>query len=448
MMAIGISAKEFKQRRQLLAEKLPLGSMAILWGAPRKFRNHDAEFPFRQESDFYYLTGFCEPDAILVLLKLQPNEMEMILFCHPRHVEEERWVGKKAGLEEAKAEYGADKAYAITDADLFIPELIKRSQKIFCPLGHNALFEKRIEDWYLAAQPKGKIKENSELSAIFVDLLPFIHEARLIKSPAEIELMRKAAKISATAHVALMKACQPNTMEYDLEGLFLYECFKAGCRTLAYNSIVGGGVNACTLHYNANDQPLKAGDLVLIDAAAEYQYYAADITRTFPVGGKFTPDQKKLYELVLTAQLAAIEAVRPGTRWDKLQEIVVNIIVRGLLELGILKGDKETVIREKTYKKFYMHNSGHWLGLDVHDAGGYKVKDDSRTLTAGMVLTVEPGIYISPNDPNVDKRWWGIGIRIEDDVLVTATGHQVLSSDVPKTIAEIENLMNTNLNHA
>ncbi|HXH55208.1 MAG TPA: Xaa-Pro aminopeptidase [Gammaproteobacteria bacterium] len=438
----GITLKEYGARRSRVLENMPPKSLAILPAGSEKYRNADAEYPFRQESDFYYLTGFCEPKSLLILLKKSVSETQFILFCQSHDPELEIWVGKKVGLDGVIEQFGADKAYLFDDLDRIMPELLKNTSEIFYSLGRHPDWDERVTGWLnsVLVQKKRAV----EAPSVFKDLSCFIHEARLFKSPDEIKLMKKASEISAGAHVELIKACKTGMMEYELEALFLYECVRQGCRSMAYSSIVGGGKNACTLHYGANNAALKSGDLVLVDAGGEYQSYAADITRTFPVNGKFTEEQKLLYQLVLKAQLAAIDLVRPNTPWNILQETVVTILVEGMVLLGILKGDVKTLIDEKAYRKFYMHGSGHWLGLDVHDVGEYKLGAQYRTLQPGMVLTVEPGIYIADGEPSVDKRWWGIGIRIEDDVLVTENGHEVLTESVPKTVEEIEQLMKNN----
>lgn len=439
----GITLKEYSARRNRIIEKMSPKSIAILPGGCQKYRNADTEYPFRQESNFYYLTGFSEPKTLLVLLKNEACETQFILFCQSHNSELEVWTGKKVGLKDAVAHFSANKAYLFDDLDRVMPELLENTHEIFYSLGRNIAWDERVTGWLNRVRAQKKI--GVEAPSVFKDLSGLIHEARLFKSVDEIKLMKKVSEISANAHIKLIKACKPDMMEYELEALFLYECVRQGCRSMAYASIVGGGKNACTLHYGANNAPLKSGALVLVDAGGEYQNYAADITRTFPVNGTFTEDQKSLYQLVLKAQLAAIDLIRPETRWDILQETIVTILVQGLVTFGILKGDVKTLIHEKAYRKFYMHGSGHWLGLDVHDAGEYKINAQYRTLQPGMVLTVEPGIYIADGEPTVDKRWWGIGIRIEDDILVTETGHEVLTKAAPKTIEEIEQLMKATL---
>lgn len=430
--------------RRQLAQKMPASSIAILPSGRTLFRNSDAEYPFRQESNFYYLTGFNEPDAVFVLKKEEGN-ITYILFCRPNHPEEEIWTGKRMGVEGAVALLGADQAYAIGELDKIMPNLLENKQNIVYSLGCNSDWDKRVMEW--KSKVSSKTRKGIHTPGVWLDLAPMIHELRLIKSDYEIALMRKACDISVNAHKRLMKCCEPNQKEYELEAEFLYACYQQGCRGVAYSSIVAGGENACTLHYTQNNKTLKAGDLVLVDAGGEYQCYAADITRTFPVNGKFTEDQKKIYQLVLNAQLAAIEQVRPGTRYDQLQEVIVSIMVKGLVELNILKGRVETLIQQKAYQPFYMHSSGHWIGLDVHDVGEYKIEGEWRSLLPGMTLTVEPGLYIAPGQAGVEERWWGIGVRIEDDVLVTETGHEVLTK-APKTIEAIEHFMKPDIKSA
>ncbi len=435
---LGIKMQEYANRRQTLLKRIPPFSIVILPAGEQKFRNADASYLFRQQSHFYYLTGFCEPEALLILLKEQEGNSEFILFCKQRNREEEIWTGRLVGQEEAMLQFGANRAYALEELDKIMPMLFEGKQNVVYSLGTAESWDKRVMQWLNVGRAKQRLGVKSPF--VWLELLPFIDEQRLIKSSAEIALMRQAARISAKAHLNVMRACKPNKKEYELEGVFIQECYKEGCREMAYTPIVAGGGNACTLHYIRNDQPLKAGELVLVDAGCEYQYYAADITRTIPINGEFSKDQKLIYECVLKAQICAIQAIKPGITWDRLQEIIVKVLVEGLVSLGILHGDVETLVQEKAYKRFYMHSSGHWLGLDVHDVGEYKIEGEWRPLVAGMVLTVEPGLYIWPAE-NVDKRWWGIGVRIEDDVLVTDTSFEVLSQDVPKTVKEIEQLM-------
>lgn len=437
--------EEFSNRRKKLAEHMQANSIAILPGAKEQYRNHSVEYPFRQSSDFYYLSGFAEPNATLVLSKDNKGDLSFILFNRAHDPLDEIWNGKRAGQEGACKIYHADASYDVAKIDEIMPKLFADKHVIYYPLAQIKDFDQQIARWLNTAahlMHNRYVRENQEISFIpttLTDVTQFLQEMRVFKSAAEIDNMRKAAEISAAAHLKLMRACKPGMKEYQLEAVFNEHCLQAGCRGFAYNAIVAGGNNACTLHYIANDQILKDGELVLIDAGGEYEYYAADITRTFPVGGKFSPAQKQIYELVLRAQLAGIAQVKPGNTFDSVQKAMLDIIVPGLVELGILSGDVKQLIKDKEYRKFYMHSSGHWLGLDVHDAGKYKVNNQWRKFEPGMVVTVEPGIYIAnTNAGNVDVKWLGIGVRIEDDVLVTKHGNEVLSAKAPKTITEIE----------
>jgi len=435
-----ITQTAYAERRSVIAEKMPPMSMAILPGARKKIRNGDAEYLFRQSSDFYYLTGFSEPNAFLVLRKDKKGVVQFILFCEIVTPAEEKWTGKKVTLLEAVNEWGADIAYENAELDLKMPELLAGCREIYYTLGRCSKWDKKIIGWAKKASDiPGKRGDKEHIS--WQDFYPLVASERVIKSPAEIKLIQKACEISANAHVALMKHCLPNQREYELEALFLQQCYQAGCRSMAYSSIVGGGSNACVLHYVDNQDSLKSGDLVLVDAGGEFENYAADITRTFPVNGQFTDDQKSIYNLVLKAQQEAIEIVKPGIRFEDLQKTIVQVLVEGLVSLGILKGDAETLIKEKAYFPFYMHNSGHWLGLDVHDAGDYYMSGESCLLKEGMVLTVEPGLYFSLTEQSIDAKWRGIGVRIEDDILVTRTGCEVLTLYAPKTVEAIEATM-------
>lgn len=433
---------ELASRRRRLLDEMPLSSIAILKANETQFRNGDAEYPFRQNSNFYYLTGFCEPNAVMVLTKEVNGDSEFVLFCQSSNLEEEQWTGPRAGLEGARRQFSATKAFDIENLDSHVPRLLNNKTHLFYSLGLNIDFDTEMMGWINLVRSKGR--QGSHIPKIWMDLISIIHHHRLKKSPYEIAMMREAAEISARAHIRLMQSCRPLQMEYHLEAEFLHSCYSEGSRAMAYTPIVGVGKNACILHYTQNNQPLKTGELVLVDAGCEYEYYAADITRTFPVSGHFSESQKAIYELVLQSQLAAIELIRPGVLWNSLQEIIVKILVKGLVSLGLLEGDIDTLIKKQAYRKFYMHSSGHWLGLDVHDVGNYRINDRWTILEPGMVLTIEPGLYIAANQPNVDKRWWGIGVRIEDDVLVTESGYEVLSSAAPKTIESIEQIMKIN----
>jgi len=440
--------EEFSKRRAALANQLQNNSVSILFSAQLQIRNGDAEYPFRQQSDFYYLSGFPEPEAVLVLSKDDKGDLLFILFNRTHDLEAEVWTGKRVGQEGACKEYNADESHDIQQIDNIMPQILANKAIIYQVMGRCTEQDQKIQIWLETAKKRLATKQRSELNKIvsapdtIIDLAPIIHEMRLFKSIEEINNMRKAAEISAQAHLKLMQQCKPGLFEYQLEAIFNAHCLDQGCRGLAYNSIVAGGNNSCTLHYTSNDQKLMVGDLVLVDAGGEYNNYAADITRTYPINGKFTQEQKQIYNLVLQAQLAGIEQVRPGNLWDSVQNIMLEIIVKGLVELDIMRGKVKDLIHEQAYKQFYMHSSGHWLGMDVHDVGRYKTQGNWRPFEPGMVLTVEPGIYISKYNSKVDPKWHGIGVRIEDDILVTNDGHEVLSASAPKKVAEIESARN------
>lgn len=430
-------AEDYAFRRQALAKQLPPHSVAIIPAAKEVLRNGDADYRFRQQSDFYYLTGFQEPDAVLVVTSA-PEE-QSILFTRPRNISEEQWQGKRLGPEAACAELGVTMAYSIEELDVQLPNLLLDKQALAYAIGQNMVWDRRFIK--ALKQSKHHLRSGRTVPESLLDLSPILGELRLIKTAKEIAFMREAARITVAAHQRAMRACKHRKFEYELEAELLYEFTRQGCRAPAYDSIVASGNNACTLHYTANDGSLTAGDLVLIDAGAELGCYAADVTRTFPVSGQFSAEQRAIYELVLTAQQAAIDAVRPGVAWDTMQKTVVAILTEGLVDLQILQGQVSTLIETNAYKPFYMHNSGHWLGLDVHDCGRYRVNGSWRELVAGMALTVEPGIYISYGMQNVDPRWWGIGVRIEDDILVTEQGHENLTGSLESTLSEIEALL-------
>jgi len=433
-----ISAKEFARRRKDLMACMEPNSIAIIPGAKEIRRNADTEFPFRQDSDFYYLTGFPEPEAVAVLIPGR-KQAEYVLFCRERDEEKELWNGYRAGQEGACKDYGADDAFPISDIDEILPGLLEGRERVYYALGRDQEFDRHVMDWVNTI--RSKVRAGAIPPGEFLDLHHYLHELRLIKSTDEAKIMQQAAKISAKAHGRAMEFCQPGVMEYQLEGEILHEFAMHGSRAAAYNSIVGGGANGCILHYTENSDSLNDGDLVLIDAGCELEHYAADITRTFPVNGKFSKEQKALYEIVLEAQYAAIDAVKPGKHWNEPHDAAVKVITQGLIDLKLLKGSLKSNLEKATYRDFYMHRTGHWLGMDVHDVGDYKVADDWRLLEPGMVLTVEPGIYVSPNNKKVAEKWRGIGIRIEDDVLVSKNGCKVLTDGVPKTVEEIEALM-------
>lgn len=429
-----ITMSEYVERRKQLMNKMGSTGIAILPAATEIFRNGDTVYPFRQNSDFYYLTGFDEPDAVGVLSP--GSAAEYILFNRIRDPEREIWDGPRAGQEGACETYLADRAYTIESFEEHLPQLLLGKQTIYYTFGINKLFDAILER--AINKIRSQIRAGLQPPLAIVDIAFLLHEMRLIKSANEIALMRKAVRISADAHRKAMSICHPGMYEYELEAALVYEFKKQGAMSPAYNTIVGAGKNTCILHYVLNNEKIAAGDLVLIDAGAEYQNYASDITRTFPATGKFSHEQKAIYEIVLECQTALIDHIKPGVRWTDAQEKVIKIITEGLVELKILRGSIDELIASKAYLPFYMHRVGHWLGLDVHDVGSYKVRGEWRKLEESMVFTVEPGIYISPNIPNVDKRWHNIGIRIEDNVLVTQAGCEILSMDIPKKIADIE----------
>lgn len=433
-----ITKAEFARRRKALMDVMEPDSIAIVPSAPERTRSRDTEYPYRQDSDFYYLTGFAEPEAVLALIPGREHG-ECVIFCRDRDPEREIWDGYRAGPEGACADYGADDAFPVDDIDDILPGLLEGRERVYYAMGKDPAFDRQVMDWVNTI--RAKVRSGATPPGEFLDLSHFLHDNRLFKSAAEIRVMKEAGEISARAHVRAMEFCRPGVMEYQLEAEILHEFAMAGARSPAYSSIVGGGKNGCILHYIDNSAPLKAGELVLIDAGCELEYYAADITRTFPVSGTFSEEQRTLYDIVLKAQDAAMETLKPGAHWNEPHEASVRVITEGLLELGLLAGELETLIEEGAYRRFYMHRIGHWLGMDVHDVGDYKVGGAWRVLEPGMVMTVEPGIYVAPDDDTVAKKWRGIGIRIEDDVLITKAGCEVLTAAVPKTVSEIEALM-------
>ena len=430
--------QEYKRRRKHLMQVMGEDAVAILPAALVRMRNRDADFPYRQDSDFHYLTGFDEPEAVVVLVPGREHG-EYILFCRENDKKMETWNGLRAGQDGAIENYGADDSFPIDDIDDILPGLLENKEKVYYTMGVHSDFDQRVIKWvtYLRDQSRTEVHTPGE----FVALDHQLHDMRLYKSAAEIKVMRKAAQIAAKAHTRAMQFCKPDIYEYQLEAELLHSFMQQGARFPAYSSIVGGGKNSCILHYLENSDILKDGDLVLIDAGAELECYASDISRTFPVNGKYSKEQRALYEIVLAAQLAGIEKVQPGNHWNEPHEAAIKVIIQGLIDLGILKGKLESQIKKETYKDFFMHRTGHWLGMDVHDVGEYKVDDEWRVLEPGMVLTVEPGIYISADHEDVAKKWHNIGIRIEDDVLVTKDGYEVLSKDVVKDPDKIEALM-------
>ena len=428
-----------KRRRKQLMRMMGKESIAILPAAPMKIRNRDVEQKYRQDSDFLYLSDFHEPEAIIVLIPGRKNG-EYVLFCRDRDPLMETWNGKRYGPEGVIEMFDADDAFPIDDIDDILPGLMEGCERVYYTMGLDLNIDKQVMGWV------NHLKKNSRSGAHapyeFVSLDYFLHDMRLFKSQPEIKLMQKAADISVTAHQRAMKLCAPGMFEYELEAEYLHE-FQRNGATWAYSSIVGSGANSCILHYVENNQKMKDGDLVLIDAGAEYQGYDADITRTFPVNGEFSVPQREIYEVVLNAQKAALKKVVPGNHWNDPHNAAVKAMTKGMVEIGLLKGKVSQLIKDETYRKYYMHRTGHWLGMDVHDVGDYKVDEEWRLLEPGMVLTVEPGLYI-PSGSKGAKRWWDIGVRIEDDVLVTKDGHNVLTKALVSEIDDIEALMAEN----
>ena len=438
---MAITQAEFKKRRRRLMGMLPPGAIAVVPGAQLMRRNRDIYFPFRQDSDFYYLTGFTEPEALLVLAPGREHGEE-ILFCAERDPLAERWDGERLGPERATQTLGVDDAFPYADMEDILPGLLEGCDRIFLNLGEYPEFDARLLGWIadIRKREAGGARSPGE----FVALKHLLHEQRLYKSAAELKLMRRAASITADAHVRAMQSVRPGMLESQLEAELTYEFLRQGASAAAYPSIVGGGQHACVMHYTANSAELKNKDLVLIDAGCEYQHYAADVTRTFPVNGKFSAPQREIYDIVLRANESAIAACRPGNHFNQPHEVALRIMVEGLLALGLLQGDLETLLAENDeVRDFCPHKASHWLGIDVHDVGDYRFGEAWRDLEPGMVLTIEPGIYI-PDDETTNHlpaRFRGIGVRIEDDVLITADGCEVLSQSVPKRVQDIEQLM-------
>lgn len=430
--------KEFARRRKRLMDIMNIGSIAIMPTSRVAMRNNDVHYHFRPDSDFYYMTGFPEPEAVAVLIP-DRKQGEFILFCRESDPQQELWHGRRAGLQQAVDYYGADDAFPISDIDEILPSMIENKERVFYNMGSDHEFDHKVQDW--VNQVRNKVRTGVTAPEEFISLGHALHELRLFKSRSEIKAMRRAAQIAAKAHKRAMQVTRPGMKEYQVESDILHEFMQHGSRDAAYPSIVGGGKNACILHYTDNNETLNDGELLLIDAGVEHDYYASDITRTFPINGTFSKEQKLLYEIVLKAQEAAIAKVQPGNHWNDPHDAAVRVLTRGLIDVGILKGRLPTLIKQEAYRPFYMHRTGHWLGMDVHDVGDYKVSGDWRMLEPGMVLTIEPGLYIAEHSRGVSKKWWNIGIRIEDDVLVTKDGHDVLSKDAPKTVAEIEAIM-------
>ncbi|HRQ05660.1 MAG TPA: aminopeptidase P N-terminal domain-containing protein [Nitrosomonas halophila] len=433
-----IPIQTYMYRRRRLLAQMQRG-VAVIPTASEKLRNRDAHYPYRFDSDFYYLTGFREPDAVLVLIAAEDESASrQILFCRDKDPEREIWDGFRHGPQAAQEMFGFDAAHAISTLDALAVEFLADQPAVFHALGRDPAWDQRIVGWI--NQVRGQVRKGVAAPTEIRDVRALVDEMRLIKDDYELAVMREAARISSQAHRRAMRAACPGKHEYEIEAELLHEFRRQGAQAPAYTPIVAGGANACTLHYVDNHSLLQAGDMLLIDAGCEYDGYAADITRTFPVNGRFSGPQKAIYELVLAAQAAAIDAVQPGNSWDAPHQAALRVLIQGFIDLGLCHGSLDAVMESEAYKQFYMHRTGHWLGLDVHDAGEYKQAGQWRHLVPGMTLTVEPGCYIRPAE-NVPVHFWDIGVRIEDDVAVTSAGHEVLTQAAPKSIAEIEEWM-------
>ena len=425
----------FSERRDLLADKVLEDSAIIVSAASVKSRISDTEYSYRQDSNFYYLSGYEEPES-LILIRPNQDKERFVIFCRDRDPLREQWDGFRTGQEGVIQDYGADAAYSINSIDEIMPKLLEGTKNIYFSMSAPCGVDAKISSW--VEDIRKNTRSGAEPPQNLLSLDSILHEMRLIKESDEMDLMKKAANITTEAHIRAMQSVRPGMYEYQLEAEYLYAFNKNGARSPAYNSIVGGGNNSCILHYVENNAELQDGDLVLVDAGCEYQYYASDVTRTFPVNGKFSPEQREIYSIVLEAHKQSMEQAKPGNKWNLMHEKSVEVIVEGLLSIGLLQGSRDEIIDKGEYSKFYMHRIGHWLGMDVHDVGSYKQDGDWRPLEEGMVMTVEPGIYILDSMEGVDDKWKGIGVRIEDDIAITESGFEILTPDVPRTIEEVE----------
>lgn len=432
-----MNPREYAKRRRLLMELVGTDGIAILPAAPQRTRSRDTAFSYRQDSDLHYLTGFPEPEAVCVLVPGRPGG-EFLLFCRERDPTKEMWDGPRAGPAGAIEHYGADDAFPIGDIDDIVPGLIEQRERVYYSIGAGE-FDRRLLGWIEVLNAK---RQSGHAPSELVALDHLLHEARLFKSRAEVAVMRRSARIAVDAHRRAMSVCRPGMREHELEAEYLHEFRRRGA-VCSYPPIVAGGANACVLHYTANDAVLADGDLVLVDAGCEHEMYASDVTRTFPVNGRFSARQRELYEIVLAANRAAIDAVQPGNHWNDPHDAAVKQVTSGLRKLGLLNGRLSTLIKEQAYRRFFMHKTGHWLGIDVHDVGDYKLGDAWRLLEPGMVLTIEPGIYVAPGAKGKARPWRGIGIRIEDDVVVTRNGSDVLTAQLPVEPDDVERCVGT-----
>lgn len=412
-------------------------AIAILPAAPVRHRNSDVEYAYRQDSNFHYLTAFPEPESVAVLVPGR-EQAEYVLFVRDRDPDREAWDGSRSGTEGATRRYGADDAFPISDIDEILPGLLEHRSRVYYTMGIHHDFDQRVVGWVNTL--RAQARQGAQTPQEFVALDHLLHDMRLYKSRSELDNMRRAARVSVDAHLRAMRLCRPGLREYEIEAELIHEFRRHDAET-SYLPIVGSGRNACVLHYRDNDAELQAGDLLLIDAGCEVGSYAADITRTIPVNGRYSPEQRAVYEVVLEAQRAAIARVKPGNHWNDPHDAAVRAITQGLVRLGLLRGKPAALIRSGAYRRFFMHRTGHWLGMDVHDVGDYKVGGEWRVLEPGMALTIEPGIYIPAGSKGVARRWWNIGVRIEDDVVVTREEPEVLTAGLPKDPDEIEKVM-------
>jgi Xaa-Pro aminopeptidase len=427
-----LQAKVFRKRRQRLAAGLENG-VVVLPTAPERSRNADSHYDYRWDSGFYYLTGFKEPEAVLVMVL--GDKARSILFCRDKNLEREIWDGFRFGPELARDQFGFEESYPYAELDQRMPEILANQEVLHTPVGSDAAWDQRVAGWLNAV--RARVRTGVTAPDQIRDVRAPLSDMRLFKDEHELAVMRRAAQISSGAHARAMGFAEPGMREYQVEAEIVHEFCRNGARAPAYGSIVAAGANACVLHYRENSAELRKGELMLIDAGCELDSYASDITRTFPIAGRFSAVQRDVYELVLASQEAAIKAVKPGADFIDYHDAATRVLVQGLIEFKLCKGSVDSVLEDNSYKQFYMHRTGHWLGLDVHDAGDYMQKGKWRKLKAGMVLTVEPGLYIRPA-PNVPKAYWNIGVRIEDDVLVTAKGREILTAECPKTVKDVE----------
>ena len=436
LAALAIAGPEFARRRRQLMRMAGAGAVVLISSAPERMRNADAAWPYRQDSDFHYLTGFPESDAVLALLPGRQHG-EAVLFCRERDAERERWRGPGVGTEQAVSAYAVDDAFPVEDIDDILPGMIEGRGRVYCHFGHEPTFDAQLLGWMRRLR---RLRGGGVVPKEFVALSHLLHDLRLFKSRAELKLMRASAAISVEAHLAALRLARPGRYEYEVEAELLGVIRRHGA-VPAFTPTIAGGANACVMHYQSSRAPLREGELLLIDAGAELDCYASDVSRTFPPSGRYNREQRALYDVVLAAQLAAIDEVRPGQPFNAAHNTAVRVLTEGLCELGLLKEGADEAIAAGSYRRFFAAKTGHWLGLDVHDVGDYRIDGESRLLEPGMVLTVEPGLYVAADDRSVAERWRGIGIRIEDDVAVTHEGHEVLTAAMPKEAGQIEALL-------